>query len=468
MLTTLTNTTFLVVCVALIACLVRYATRGENDASVWMRDVARRLGGSKLLVGVLLAGGLLGVASHVLAGYPGAGDLFQDFVGAKEFAAGGSLNPPNMQARVDYWLSQEHLESSLSNWAPVRRLQATSIHNTVSLHAVQGHPPFHILLIAPLVALCGSIQRFDIALTLISFAAYAWLLLLLWRSTNLPAIIPAGAVTLLAVLALDWQPLLANLREGQIQTVVALLVIAGWYALTRDRPWSAGILIGLATLIKMFPGVLLFWLLLRRRRAFLAALCTISVAVLFLYLVRGQQAFIDYLNTVRSYEDHYGRGRANYSLSSVIPYVLAGGSAKSLWASAAVALADVILFGYSAFLSLRKRTLTAMDEAVEFSGYMVLCLLLSPAVEAFYYPFLLLPMATLATAVRPGTILRGSIALLGILWCFSSPDQVVWLPTQLLAPMLGERLSFLLCSFPTFGMLALWYWITQRQRGAAN
>jgi len=468
--TTVTNTTFLFLCAILIACIVRYARRGENEAGTWIKDRVQLLSRSKLLIIVLVVGGAAGVATHVLVGYIGTGDLFQDFVGAKEFLAGRSMNPPsNMRERVDYWLGQQHMESSsLVRWAPLRRMQAGSIENMRSDTVIQGHPPFHILLIAPIVAVFGSIQGTYLAIAAVNVAAYAGLLLLLWRSTPLPALVPASAAALLCLLALDWQPLLANLRQGQIHPLVGFFVIAGWYFLSRDQPWPAGILIGLAALVKMFPGLLLFWLLLRRRRAFIAAVCTMFAAALFLYSIRGPQPFIDYYDTVRSYEAQFGSGRENYSLSSVITYVIAGPGAKSIWASAVVVLGDVLLLGYTAFLTLRKRKPTRIDTALEFSGFVVLACLMSPTVEAFYYPILLLPIATLAGVVRPQAVLRGSIALLGILWCFSSPEQVVWLPTQALTPMLGARLAFLLCSFPTFGMLALWYWIMRRQRTTAN
>lgn len=469
MATTVTNTTFIFLCMCLIALLIRYARHGENQASAWLRNAIQFASGSKLILSVLVLGGAIGVGGHVLVGYLGSGDLFQDFVAAKEFAAGRSMNPPNMPERVQYWLGQEKLESTfLAHWAPLRRLQAGAIENMKGTVTVQGHPPFHILLITPIVELCGSIQVFYVVTAVMNVASYALLLWLLWRGTKLSAIIPASAIALLCLLALDWQPLLANLRQGQIHMLVAFLVVAGWFCLLRDRPWFAGILIGLAALIKMFPALLFVWLLLRKRTAFVAALATVFIVVLTVYLFRGPGAFIDYFHTMKAYEQQFGQGRQNYALASVIPYLIVGPSAKSLLTSAVVLFADVALFGYTAYLTLRKPAPTGLDATLEFSGYVVLSCLLSPTVEAFYYPMLLLPMAAIASVIRPSSLLRGSICLLGILWCFSPPEQVVWRPMQFFAPMIGDRLSFLLFSFPTFGMLALWYWITSRQAAAAN
>lgn len=384
------------------------------------------------------------MASHILVGYLGPGDIFQDFVGAKELAAGRSMNPTaNMRERVAYWLDREPLDSAgLPDWPALGSLRASSLDSGARQLVVQAHPPFHIFLLAPLVKLCRSIQRTYLAVTLVNIAAYVLLLLLLWRSTNLPAVVPAGAVALLCLLALDWQPFLANLRQGQIGVVVALLVIGGWHCLSHDRPWPAGILIGLAALIKMFPALLIVWLLLRNRRAFVAALGTVSVAVLLLYLTRGPGAFIDYFHAAQAVEANFGRARNNSSLSSIISYVTG---------SPAAIFGDALLFGYAVFLMLRKRT-----PVLEFSSFVVLSCLLSPTSEAFYFPILLLPLATVASEIRP-------TAMLAILICFSFPDQVVWRSTELLTPVLGDRLAWLLCSFPTFAMLALWYWTARRE-----
>ena len=109
-----------------------------------------------------------------------------------------------------------------------------------------------------------------------------------------------------------------------------------------------------------------------------------------------------------------------------------------------------------------------METALEFSCYIVLACLLSPTVEAFYYPILLLPIAVVASMIRAETLLRGSIAVLAILWCFSFPDQVIVLSTDFLTRIVGDRLAWLLCSLPTFALLALWYWIVRRQRTMAQ
>lgn len=462
MFTTISNTTLLFLCVSIVVCLVRYWRCGEKGASVWTRDVIGRVASSKLVIGLLVLGGVVGALSHILVGYLGPGDIFQDFVGAKEFLAGRSMNPTaDMRARVAYWLDREPWQpSDLARWPALERFRASSIDNGARQIEVQAHPPFHVLLVTPLVTLCGSAENTFVAMTLVNMVCYGLLLLLVWRSTGLAGVVPAGASTILVLLALDWQPFVANLRQGQIGIVVALLITAGWYLLSRDRSWSAGVLIGAAALIKMFPALLLFWLALRNRRAFAAACATGLIGFGVVYLARGPGAFVDYVHAAAAVERYFGRARINYSLSSVVSYVAAGGQAESVWASVAAYSALGLLFGYSVLLTLRNRRPSEAAKALEFSSYIVLSSLLSPTAEAFYYPMFLLPIALVAA--RAST-LRSKIALLAILLCLSFPDQVVWGSTQLLVHVIGNRSSWLLCSYPTFAMLALWYW-TRRPR----
>src|SRR5208282_1611985 len=111
MITTVLNTTLLFLFAAFVGCLARFARAGERDAGDWMRNFLGRVSHSKLVRAALIAGCAVGMGSRILVGYLGPGDLFQDFVGAKEFAAGRGMNPTDtMPERVQYWLGQNPIE----------------------------------------------------------------------------------------------------------------------------------------------------------------------------------------------------------------------------------------------------------------------------------------------------------------------------------------------------------------------
>jgi hypothetical protein len=429
----------------------------EEGGGLWMRRAVGALGRSQVIKFVLIAGAAVGIGGHLLVGYLGPGDLFQDFVGAKEFAARRSMNPTTtMHDRVEYWSEQEHLQFKvLLNWPALRNLQRSSIDSGARQLVVQAHPPFLIMMMAPLVNLCNSIQRTFLAVTIINVSAYILVLMLVWRGTGLSAIAVAGTAGLLALLALDWQPFLANLRQGQVGIMVALLTTAAWYLL-RTKPLMAGSLIGLATLIKMFPALLLVWLFLRNRRAFFAAICTVIIAIIVVYLVRGPDAFVDYSRAAAVVEEEFGRARNNFSLSAIVSYVVAGPAGKSRSALVASLFVNLLVFGYTLAVTMRDRQPSQSDIDREFCCYLVLACLLSPTAEAFYYPIFLLPIVIVALGIPSRAILPRTIPLIGIVCCLSFPDQVVWRATEYIGHFVGHRIAWLICSLPTFAMLGLW------------
>jgi len=451
LLTTFTNTTFLFLCVMILI------------QSVSGPVLVKRLLRSRLVLAILILGSAVSMGSRMLVGYLGPGDIFQEFLGATELAAGRSMNPANeavVHDRVVYWFGRDPLDPGPQIWAPLRTLRTNSMSSGAAQIIVQAHPPFHVLLMAPL-ALLRSVRFMYIMMTLINFASYGLLLLMIWR------LLPDGlrastGIVLPLVLALGWQPFVANLRQGQIGIVVALLVVAGWLNLGK-RPELGGALIGVGALIKMFPALLLVWLLFRNRRAFLSSLCTIFLGALVLYLTSGWAGFVDYTQAAKTVEAVYGRSRMNYSLSAVIGHVVAGPNARSLWISAAILAVEAIILGLAVFEILRTPKASRNATALEFGGFVVLSCLLSPTCWAFYYPLLLLPLALLLGEVSTRATARSVIGLLLILCSFSFPEQVVGQLTEHIAPLIGDRPSWLLCSFPTFGMLALWLWIEQQR-----
>ena len=65
------------------------------------------------------------------------------------------------------------------------------------------------------------------------------------------------------VLALASPPVIAGLAYGNVSLLVVLAIAGVW--VTRDRPWRAGLLLGLVIATRIFPWPLLVWLLLTRR-----------------------------------------------------------------------------------------------------------------------------------------------------------------------------------------------------------
>ncbi len=91
-------------------------------------------------------------------------------------------------------------------------------------------------------------------------------------------------VALWTLLALLW-PLMANISAGQINTLIALLCIAGWLQLEKGHDLRAGALFALGAHIKVLPVVLLAMLVAQRRYKAAAAMVATGLLLMLMPLV---------------------------------------------------------------------------------------------------------------------------------------------------------------------------------------
>jgi len=140
-------------------------------------------------------------------------------------------------------------------------------------------------------------------------------------------------------------PVWLTLRQGQINIIIWLLVLADLDALRRNRRF-AGIAIGLATAIKLLPGLFMVWLVVTKRWA--GAVC--SVAALCLATATGwllaPSDSRSYWTDLLWHSDRVGAldDARNNSALGVIARVLEPGPARSaLWFIIALTVLTVTL-----------------------------------------------------------------------------------------------------------------------------
>jgi alpha-1,2-mannosyltransferase len=121
------------------------------------------------------------------------------------------------------------------------------------------YPPFAALVVRPL-ALLSHRAAMDVWLFGNLGCAAAGAIVL--ARTALPRTWPATELGLLAVVA--FAPATYNYWHGQINPLIFLILAVAFWAYVRDRPVTAGLLLGLAAAIKIAPVIFLV-LLLRRR-----------------------------------------------------------------------------------------------------------------------------------------------------------------------------------------------------------
>ena len=111
----------------------------------------------------------------------------------------------------------------------------------------------------------------SLPLTLLPFP----LIVPLWLLLNVVLLVIAGrwlGLSMEASLPLAaWPPLWCLLYIGQFELVILALAMRGWRAAAAGRDWHAGLWLGLATVIKLYPALLLVPYAVRRRARILLA-----------------------------------------------------------------------------------------------------------------------------------------------------------------------------------------------------
>ena len=115
-----------------------------------------------------------------------------------------------------------------------------------------------------------------------------------------------------------------------------------WWATVRGRPALAGSLVGVAFILKLMPGLLIWWLIVRRdKRALAACLATAAIALVVSVIGAGPDSFVQYVAVARqagsvalpplspaSLAALLGVPKA---LADLVPYLLAAGAAAFAW-----------------------------------------------------------------------------------------------------------------------------------------
>jgi hypothetical protein len=187
------------------------------------------------------------------------------------------------------------------------------------------HPPFSGLLFLPLVPL-----GYPAAITLWTWGS-TLLYLAIWAAVlrELKLLPPAYLLPLMAGLVLFWDPFLFHTIVAPLSMVLAGCVTGAWLLLRRRRDALAGVLVALATLIKLFPGLLIIYFLVRRRWWALGAWgATMVLGLLLTGLVFGFDDLITYHTEVMFRRPPSAQQGPihNLSLLSVFDRFLVGGT----------------------------------------------------------------------------------------------------------------------------------------------
>lgn len=270
-----------------------------------------------------------------------------------------------------------------------------------SLFVTYITPPFHVILLLPLVPLGYEKARIAFLLlnNLLLFSSLA--LILRARSAGL-ASIPQYLFALLLVFT--FEPIYVSLELGQVDFLVLLLIAVSFWAYKSGRNVVVGLCLAMAAMIKLSPLILIVYFLWKREFSiFISAGVSVLAAGTLSWVIAGREAVLFFSTTIlpalvkgsaffqnQSLNGFFSRlfvdPRLYYSLQEFpsIP------QARLLSSLAALALV-----GIGAFVTRKRIHRNSLSFDLEFSLAIVTMLLVSSISWEHYFTWLLLPFLVL-------------------------------------------------------------------------
>lgn len=388
---------------------------------------------------IIILCGLLGNAL-IIDNYRNVGsDFVQDYISANSLRKGVSL----------YGEEIKNLENEILGFKGPPRF----------------HPPFNAILFSPFAFL--SYRNAFMVLDIISLILLLLINQLVVRGLELNKewFLNLTCFTLL------WYPVFYCLGTGQSSMIIAACLIGGWFCLRHKKEYVAGFLFAIAILMKLFPGLVLLYLLMSKNwRAFFA---TASFIILGLFLT----GFIVGFEDIRTYSiimigrfaNEWSGFVLNHSVTGMITRNLGD---RTVWTEPLIQLPQInsllIILTNSAILIytiLKMRVMAVKKEIVDygFGLTIVTMLLLSPITWGHIFPVLILPLSILFRDYIREPSLRTLRIFLIILFLLSLPDVLI--AQALMAMHHPFRMpwhSMLLTLGPGLGVVLLWIVLTRR------
>jgi Glycosyltransferase family 87 len=263
---------------------------------------------------------------------------------------------------------------------------------------VNAHPPTSVLVALPFTLLHYRDAVF--AWNLASLLMLGVSLVVVWRGFGISFspwwIFPL--VTSLLVCA----PLVMQLFFAQLSLLILLLLTGTWAADRSGRPLLAGVLLGMAGVIKLFPGFLLYYFVLRRQwKSLFAAVATVLLLTGLTVAVLGVESYRSYIEDVLPRVSEF-RGKWNnaslggFWIKLFDPPSVKDTRVEALYQSKWLARFG-ILSSYTAVVvaltRIVRRAATPAQQDVAFGLSIIAMLLVSPITWDHYLLLLLIPIA---------------------------------------------------------------------------
>jgi uncharacterized membrane protein SirB2 len=283
--------------------------------------------------------------------------------------------------------------------------KAKPTHSKVLKLADNLNPPFFTLISFPLAYL--SYPHALLLWTLLSILTGALGILLLQQKLDPQNFSPSCALLLLIAL-FSYFPSFVNLQFGQVGLLLLPLLVCGWRTARDGKAISAAIFLSIATSLKPFIGLFLFYFLMRKEWhglcAFFATLLSCAlIAALFL----GADSYVAYYHACQQIKWAASSWNVSFygfllrlwgGLESNVALLPVPGLITYLYPF----VAGLFFLAIIHFLRPTIPTKTEQKVDLDFSVIIVGMLLLSPLGWIYYFPLLSIPILILWQFAKKG------------------------------------------------------------------
>jgi hypothetical protein len=325
-------------------------------------------------------------------------DFFQEWASARNWYEGRPIYTPQRETMRDYL-----------NFAPLGGSFVIEIN---------AHPPTAVFLALPIGAL-----QYGAGFLVWNWLSLAAVGISLWLVVREAGLRLTRWAWLPILTLLMGNPFLQHLAYGQLSAFLLLLMTLAWVADRRGHSAWAGALLATATAIKLFPGFLFLYFLVKGKWRTIAAGAVTFVALTGLTaIVLGTDTFSDYITRalpeVNKYRDYWG----NLSLHGFWLRLLDGEAKHTTAIMHAPELARALGYVSSAvvvavFALIARQSRRRETDDLLFGLQIVAMLLVSPIAWDHYLILLVQPIALVACRLSQPDATRGLFrAALALLW----------------------------------------------------
>ena len=240
-----------------------------------------------------------------------------------------------------------------------------------------------------------------------------------------------------SVLFIQFFPTKFTLTLGQINLIILFLIVLGFYFYQKKKDVSSGLFLGIATLIKIFPGFLiLFFLKEKKWKIMISFLVTCLLGVLLTILIFKPVLFFSYFGSVGGNLFFKG-GEVSYFDQSLNSFLLRL-NLPNLWR-----LGLRLIFTFmSLWIFLKNR-----NKALSYFGLIFSILIFLPSFAWFHHYVILIPLMMFlwSQTKKKDYLSKILLALVYLLVSF-----------HFRYPEIFPGKNIILASHPFFGALLLW------------